>query len=138
MGKIEDLKETAPCGMLIHYTVDGDDIIVYNDINGRGVQCEHCKNCSWHNICKPEPKKEPEKKMTLQTYIEIYDLIDDAMQEAGARVETACNRLVELDADPKSVLACEMLEAIKRNQKKYNEMKKLLERFEEEVEEPTE
>lgn len=136
MGKIEDLKETAPCGMVIHYTVNKDDIITYNDVNGRGVQCEHCKNCSWRSICKPEPKKETEKKMTRQTYIEIYNLIDDAMQEAGERVEAACNKLVELDADPKCVLACNMIEEIKRNQKKYNDMKDLLKRFEEEVDEP--
>ena len=36
MGRIEDLKETAPCGMEIHYTVDENDMIAYNDINGRG------------------------------------------------------------------------------------------------------
>ena len=41
MGKrIEDLKETAPCGMLIHYTVNEEDMITYNDINGRGVHCD--------------------------------------------------------------------------------------------------
>lgn len=136
MGKIEDLKETAPCGMVIHYTIDGDDVITYNDINGRGVECASCEKCTWRGICKPEPKKEPEKKLTRQTYIEIYNLIDDAMQEAGERVETACNKLVELDADPKSVLACNMLETIKRNQKKYNDMKDLLKRFEEEIDEP--
>ena len=26
MGRIEDLKETAPCGMEIHYTVDENDM----------------------------------------------------------------------------------------------------------------
>ena len=31
MGRIEDLKETAPCGMEIHYTVDENDMIAYND-----------------------------------------------------------------------------------------------------------
>lgn len=37
MDRIEDLKETAPCGMLIHYTVDREtDFVTYNDINGRG------------------------------------------------------------------------------------------------------
>lgn len=59
MGKrIEDLKETAPCGMLIHYTVNEEDMITYNDINGRGVHCDKCDGCTWKGICKPEePKK---------------------------------------------------------------------------------
>ena len=53
MNQIEDLKETAPCGMVIHYTVDGNDFVVYNDINGRGVKCDSCKHCSWKAICTP-------------------------------------------------------------------------------------
>jgi hypothetical protein len=136
MGKrIEDLKETAPCGMLIHYTVNEEDMITYNDINGRGVHCDKCDGCTWKGICKPE---EPKKAMSHKTYIEIYNLIDDAMQEAGEKVEEACNKLVKSDADPKCVLACNMVEQIKKYQKRYNEMKALLERFEAEVEEPNE
>lgn len=34
---VEDLKETTPCGMTIHYTVDtATDFVTYTDINGRG------------------------------------------------------------------------------------------------------
>ncbi len=56
MSRIEDLKETAPCGMLIHYTVDrASDFVTYNDINGRGNYrlgpC--CAKCTWKGICKP-------------------------------------------------------------------------------------
>lgn len=66
MGKrIEDLKETAPCGMLIHYTVNEEDMITYNDINGRGVHCDKCDGCTWKGICKPE---EPKKAMSHKTY----------------------------------------------------------------------
>lgn len=56
MDRIEDLKETAPCGMLIHYTVDREtDFVTYNDINGRGRYrlCPDCARCSWKGICKP-------------------------------------------------------------------------------------
>lgn len=52
----EDLKEIAPCGMPIHYTVDTEtDFVTYTDINGRGEHrlCEACKGCSWKAICKP-------------------------------------------------------------------------------------
>ena len=133
--RIEDLKETAPCGMLIHYTVNEEDMITYNDINGRGVHCDKCDGCTWKGICKPE---EPKKAMSHKTYVEIYNLIDDAMQEAGEKVEEACNKLAKADADPKCVLACNMVEQIKKYQKRYNEMKALLERFEAEVEEPNE
>lgn len=85
MGRIEDLKETAPCGMEIHYTVDENDMIAYNDINGRGVFCD---------------------------------------------------KMVEINPDPKCVLAENLMETIKKNRKKYNEMRDLLARFEAEVDEP--
>lgn len=40
---IEDLKETAACGMIIHYSVDTTtDMVTYNDINGRGVKSNNC------------------------------------------------------------------------------------------------
>ena len=55
--------------------------------------------------------------MSHKTYIEIYNLIDDAMQEAGEKVEEACNKLAKSDADPKCVLACNMVEQIKKYQK---------------------
>lgn len=53
---VEDLKELAPCGMLIHYTVDTTtDFVVYNDINGRGEEnlTKKCLTCSWRNLCSP-------------------------------------------------------------------------------------
>jgi hypothetical protein len=56
MARIEDLKEVAPCGMKIRYTVDNDtDIITYTDINGRGEDNlqKACEHCSWRGICKP-------------------------------------------------------------------------------------
>ena len=61
-----------------------------------------------------------------------------SVQEAGEKVEEDCNKLAKSDADPKCVLACNMVEQIKKYQKRYNEMKALLERFEAEVEEPNE
>ena len=73
MGKrIEDLKETAPCGMLIHYTVNEEDMITYNDINGRGVHCDKCDGCTWKGICKPE---EPKKAMSHKTYLRMQILL---------------------------------------------------------------
>lgn len=133
MGRIEDLKETAPCGMEIHYTVDGNDMIAYNDINGRGVYCDKCKGCTWRGICKPERQA---KTMSRKTYIEIYDLIDDLANEAMKEVEAACDRMVEFDTDPGTVAGVKLVGIIKKNRKKYNEMRALLERFEKEVEEP--
>ena len=54
---LEDLKETAPCGIRIHYTVDECDMVIYNDINGRGEEnmTKKCEHCSWRCICKPSP-----------------------------------------------------------------------------------
>lgn len=56
MARIEDLKEVAPCGMRINYTVDNDtDFITYTDINSRGeghLQ-KDCERCTWRGICKP-------------------------------------------------------------------------------------
>lgn len=53
---IQDLKETAPCGMRIRYTVDSStDMVTYTDINGRGEDKlqKACEHCSWRGICKP-------------------------------------------------------------------------------------
>ena len=140
--RIEDLKETAPCGMLIHYTVNEEDMITYNDINGRGVHCDKCDGCTWKGICKPE---EPKKAMSHKTYIEIYNLIDDAMQEAGEKVEefqALSNSKIIVNKEEMEELLVELRmripDEIKKYQKRYNEMKALLERFEAEVEEPNE
>lgn len=133
MGRIEDLKETAPCGMEIHYTVDENDMIAYNDINGRGVFCDKCEGYTWRGICKPERQ---EKTMSRQTYVEIYNLIDEVANKAMEEVEAACDKMVEMNQDPKCVLAENLMETIKKNRKKYNEMRDLLARFEAEVDEP--
>lgn len=52
---IQDLKETAPCGISIRYSVDSTtDFVTYNDINGRGKKCEACSGCTWYGLCKPQ------------------------------------------------------------------------------------
>lgn len=52
---IQDLKETAPCGISINYSVDSTtDFVTYNDINGRGKKCEACSGCTWYGLCKPQ------------------------------------------------------------------------------------
>lgn len=52
---VEDLKEIAPCGMKISYTVNSDDFITYTDINGRsdGKLQKACDGCTWRGICSP-------------------------------------------------------------------------------------
>lgn len=81
-------------------------------------------------------RMEQKKGMSRRTYIEIYDLIDDLANEAADEVEAACDKMVELDVNPKSVLGEKLVETIKKNRKKYNEMRALLTRFEAEVDEP--
>ena len=74
--------------------------------------------------------------MSRRTYIEIYDLIDGLANEAMEEVEAACDRMVEFDTDPGTVAGVKLVGIIKKNRKKYNEMRALLERFEAEVDEP--
>lgn len=81
-------------------------------------------------------RMEQKKGMSRRTYNEIYDLIDDLANEAAEEVEAACDKMVELDVNPKSVLGEKLVETIKKNRKKCNEMRNLLARFEAEVEEP--
>lgn len=52
---VKDLKEYAPCGMKIHYTMESETVVTYTDINGRGKNryCEACEKCSWRAICQP-------------------------------------------------------------------------------------
>lgn len=128
----EDLKEKAPCGMIIHYTVNGDDVITYNDINGRGVQCAECEGCTWKGICKPKS----EKKMSHKLYIEILNLIDDAINHAGEECEKACDTIANEYTDLTDPAAIRAFEKIKENRRRYHEMNELLERFKEEVDEP--
>lgn len=132
----EDLKEQAPCGMLIHYTVNQFDEISYNDINGRGVQCKECQNCSWHGICKPEPAPEPESKLERSTYVDIYNLIDDEMWKAAEEREAAADYLAKEDLNPRCVGAEGAIEKLRKSTKRMREMEDLLRRFEEQIEEP--
>lgn len=81
-------------------------------------------------------RMEQKKGMSRRTYNEIYDLIDDLANEAAKEVEAARDKMVELDVNPKSVLGKKLVETIKKNRKKCNEMRDLLARFEAEVEEP--
>lgn len=77
-GKIEDLKETAPCGMVIHYCVDKTtDFVTYSDINGRGKGkfTEKCSKCSWRGICSPTYPETPEL-LELREKVKVYE---DAM-----------------------------------------------------------
>lgn len=131
---IEDLKETAPCGMLIHYTVNSDDVITYTDINGRGRQCKECDGCTWGGICKPELA--PANKLERSTYIEIYNLIDDEMRKAAEERETAADVLAGEDLNPRCVAAERAIEKIRRSTKRMREMEDLMKRFEEQIEEP--
>lgn len=69
----EDYKETAPCGILIHYSVDSiTGFLTYNDINGRGEgrSSEKCLLCSWCAVCKPTLKK----VATLKELIEKFEI----------------------------------------------------------------
>lgn len=134
MGKrIEDLKETAPCGMLIHYTVNEEDIITYNDINGRGVHCDKCDGCTWKGICKPE---EPKKAMSHKTYIEIYNLIDDAKNYCMQKVEEDADIICcdSFDITDKQILRA--AERIRKYRTKFHEYERLLKEFEEQFDEP--
>lgn len=86
---IEDLKEQAPCGMIIHYCVDKiTDFVTYADINERGKnnRTEKCNRCSWFSICKPTYPDTPELSMlrekvfvyedTIRIYVERMKLIN--------------------------------------------------------------
>ena len=64
--------------------------------------------------------------MSRQTYVEIYNLIDEVANKAMEEVEAACDKMVEMNPDPKCVLAENLMETIKKNRKKYNEMRDLL------------
>lgn len=79
LRNVEDLKETAACGMVIHYTVNSDDMIAYNDINGRGVECAGCKGCSWRALCKPTPEQ-----VATITIDELIELLKQSSAERGA------------------------------------------------------
>lgn len=81
-----------------------------------------------------EKKRMKQKKETSRgIYSEIYDLIVNLADEAEDKVEAACDKMMESDVDPKSVLGEELVETIKENRKRYKELSDLLARFEEEA-----
>lgn len=71
MANICDCKEIAPCEMVIHYTVDENDFVSYNDINGRGVLSEKCEHCTWKSICKPTSHVEVYKEYLKQSFADF-------------------------------------------------------------------
>ena len=71
MADICDCKEVAPCEMLIHYAVDKNDFISYNDINGRGVLSKKCEHCTWKGICKPTSHVEEYEKFLDQSFADF-------------------------------------------------------------------
>lgn len=74
---IQDLKETAPCGMRIRYTVDSStDMVTYTDINGRGKEKLQaaCDHCSWRGICKPTA-------MSLETALKKLDTMTQVLRK---------------------------------------------------------
>lgn len=86
-ARVEDLKETAPCGMNIRYTVDkSTDFITYTNINDRGEKrkSEACEKCSWRGICKPTY---PDfKEITIETTLILskdqMEIIEKSMKKA--------------------------------------------------------
>lgn len=88
---IEDLKETAACGMIIHYSVDTTtDMVTYNDINGRVVKSNNCSGCSWRAICKPSTL--PEIKHYFFTFgsDERYPYQGGYVEIAAPSIQAAC------------------------------------------------
>ncbi|HAB60044.1 MAG TPA: hypothetical protein DCE48_04930 [Lachnospiraceae bacterium] len=71
---VQDLKETALCGMRIRYTVDScTDMVTYTDINGRGDNNlqKACEHCSWRGICKPTAMSHEKALAELEKVKEI-------------------------------------------------------------------
>lgn len=95
---VKDYKETAPCGMLIHYSVDETtDFVVYDDINGRGQwnKTEKCEHCSWQGICRPTSKDEEIERAYHLGYVdgirngalESLKIVQEIAEEMGFEVE---------------------------------------------------
>lgn len=80
-----------------------------------------------------ESEMKQKKETSRGIYSEIYDLIVNMADEAEDKVEAACDKMMESDVDPKSVLGEELVETIKENRKRYKELSDLLARFEEEA-----
>ena len=95
---VKDYKEKAPCGMLIHYSVDScADFVVYDDINGRGRwnKSEKCKRCSWKALCSPTSKEDELQKAYETGYVdgirngalESMKIVQEIAEEMGISVE---------------------------------------------------
>lgn len=77
MGKIENLKEIAPCGMKINYTVNNDTgFITYTDINdrGNGHLQKACEGCIWKGICIPTAI---DKETLINELIEVQNRVNE-------------------------------------------------------------
>ena len=100
MGKIEDLREIAPCGMIIHYSVNTDtDMVTYTDINDRGEERfqKVCKNCSWRGICKPT-------RMTAETAVKQISKVNDQIFEAQECIKLLSECLKCMEPSPSFVV----------------------------------
>ena len=94
---VTDHKELAPCGIMIHYSVDAStDHIIYEDINKRGRwnKTEKCNRCSWKAICSPTSKEDELQKAYETGYldgikngvVEAQKIFMEAMEEMGIEV----------------------------------------------------
>lgn len=107
--RIEDLKEVAPCGMLIHYTVDNDtDMITYTDINGRGQKCEKCHGCTWTAICKPAEKPEGDAvKDQMLKIINAHNGVVDSLSRCNIKIDMSSGAEMLACMEVWHKLACE-------------------------------
>ena len=76
--------------------------------------------------------------MTKQTYVELYNLIDDEMRRCGEECERQCDTIAQDLVEIEDPAAKRAFDRIKKYRKRFHEMQDLLARFEEEVEEPEE
>lgn len=132
----EDLKEKAPCGMLINYTVDkSTDLVTYTDINdrGKGAKSEKCKNCSWRGICQPT---EPEKHMSHDLFVQIRSMISSEIEKEQKKRETAIETLASDNLTLSIIATGEAIRELRETTQKLQELNQLLEKFDKEVQEP--
>lgn len=92
-NSVEDLKEIAPCGMRISYTVNNDDFITYTDINDRsdGKLQKACDGCTWRGICNPTAMS---KETLLAELAEIQKKAADLAKYAEVIFEQGEENLV--------------------------------------------
>lgn len=89
---VKDLKEIAPCGMSIHYSVDTKtDFVTYTDIDNRGKykMSAACEKCSWKGICKPtECNYMAIIQEALGRVVKPLDVITQIYEQAAAGYES--------------------------------------------------